>query len=62
MEALAVVALLQVPKPPRFTKADEVDRWYKSFDPDSLWPSLLPLLSTAAIVGLAMIIVNIAPF
>ncbi len=62
MEALAVVALLQMPSAPRFTNADEVARCYKTFDPDSLRPSLIPLLSTATVIGLMMIIVNIAPF
>ena len=62
MEALAVVALLQMPEAPRFTNAEEVDRCYKAFDPESLRPPLIPLLSTAAVIGLAMIIVNIAPF
>jgi len=62
MEALAVVALLQMPAAPRFTKAEEVDRCYKAFDKDSLRPPLIPLLSTAAVIGLMMIIVNIAPF
>jgi hypothetical protein len=62
MEAPAVVALLQMPAAPRFTKADEVDRCYRAFDRDSLRPSLMPLLSMAAVIGLVMIIVNIAPF
>jgi hypothetical protein len=62
MEALAVVGLLQMPSAPRFTKADDVDRWYKDLDPDGLRPPLLPLLSTAVVIGLMMIIVNIAPF
>jgi hypothetical protein len=51
-----------MPAAPRFTKADDVDRCYNDFDLDSLRPSLLPLLSTAAIIGLVMIIVNIALF
>jgi hypothetical protein len=62
MEALAAVALLHMPAAPRFTKAEEVDRCYKAFDPDSLRPSLVPLLSTAAVIGLVMIIVYIGPF
>jgi hypothetical protein len=51
-----------MPAAPRFTNAEEVDRCYKAFDPDSLRPSLLPLLSTAAVIGLVMIIISIAPF
>ena len=62
MDTLGVVALLQMPAAPRFTGADEVDQCYKTFDPASLRPSLVPVLATAATVGLVMIMVSIAPF
>ena len=54
--ALGVVALLQRPTAPRFGNAKEVDQYYQDCDDGSRRRFLLPFISTAAAIGLLLLI------
>jgi len=59
--ALGVVALLQWPTSPQFGNAKDVDQYYQDCDDASRQRFSLPFVSTAAAIGLLLLITNIVP-
>ena len=59
--ALGVVALLHRPTAPRFSSAKDVDQYYQDCDAASRRRFLLPFVSTAAAIGLLLLITDMAP-
>ena len=57
--ALGVVALLQWPSAPRFGNAKDVDRYYQALDPGN--PRVMLFGSMAGVVGLILLVVDLAP-
>ena len=61
MEALAVVALLQITTAPRFANAGAADRYYQAHDPGDSRLFLASFASIAAVIGVLVLIVDLAP-
>ena len=61
MEALATIALLQMTTAPRFANAREEDRYFQAHPHSHPRLFLVPFVSMAAVIGLFLLVVALAP-